>query len=337
MNFLDAAFEILTEAQAPLHYSEIAKKALMRGILDTSGQTPEATMGSRLYVDTNRPDSRFRRSGRGFFELVKSGLTDEIGHRVEDINRQTRLRLRQTLSDMPADRFEALIGELLRAIGFDESTVHVTRYSGDRGIDVRGELNAGGVTRIRAAVQAKKWKHNVQATTVREVRGSLTAQEQGIIITTSNFSTGARQEANAIGKSPISLVNGDQLLELLVEHEIGVTKLQHTVISLDEEWWGEVTGTPIEQPPVSLIPEKTQPVQTYAIEFPLNVRAGNDPEKVAILYDLNGVMTYDGERYKSVSAAGQVASGWKSCNGWSFWHFQDPATGQWHVIQQLRG
>ena len=110
-------------------------------------------------------------------------------------------QLRKRLRDMPADRFEALIGELLIAIGFDEATVEVTRYGGDGGIDVRGVLSAGGVTEVNAAVQAKRWKRNIQVRTVRELRGSLTAHEQGIIITTSDFSSGARKEAAEAGKT----------------------------------------------------------------------------------------------------------------------------------------
>ena len=57
MNFLEAAYEILKLAGQPLHYAEITQRALQKGILDTKGQTPEATMGSRLYVDTKRPES----------------------------------------------------------------------------------------------------------------------------------------------------------------------------------------------------------------------------------------------------------------------------------------
>ena len=337
MNFLDAAFEVLKQANTPLHYTEIARRAMNRELLVTSGQTPEATMGSRLYVDTNRPESRFHRVGRGSFVLSKQVNADEIGQRAKDINAQTRQQLRQALADMPADRFEALIGELLIAIGFDEASVQVTRYSGDRGIDVRGDLSAGGITQIRAAVQAKKWKHNVQATTVREVRGSLTSQEQGIIITTSDFSRGAREEANAVGKTPISLVNGHMLLELLIAHEIGVAKHQHTVLSLDEEWWSEVTGSVVvETTPFDPSNVNAQLIATTQIEFPIMVRAGNNAEKTALLLGPDGRMTYDGQPYGSPSMAGKAASGWNSCNGWTYWRFEDPTSHQWLTIEHLR-
>ncbi len=241
ITFLDAAQQVLKQAGEPLHYAEITRRALAAGLVDTRGQTPEATMGSRLYVDTKRPDSRFRRDRRGVFALAEPQPRD-IAQRIKVLNKGVRAELRKRLLQMPPDRFEALVGELLIALGFDESTVEVTRYSGDAGVDVRGVLRASGITKINAAVQAKRWKRNVQARAVRDLRGSLTVHQQGIIITTSNYSKGAQQEAQEPGKTPISLVNGDQLLDLLIKHSIGVTQEQHFLLSLDEEWWGELVG-----------------------------------------------------------------------------------------------
>ena len=334
MNFLDAAYQIVKEAGQPLHYTEIAQRALSQKLISPKGQTPAATMGSRLYVDTKKENTRFKRVSKGYFSLAERSHSDEISQRVETINKLTRKKLSQLLHDMPADRFEALIGELLLAIGFDEDAVEVTRYHGDGGIDVRGVLQAGGITRINAAVQVKRWKANVSAPTVRNVRGALTTQEQGIIITTSDFSNGALQEATEIGKTPISLVNGSQLLDLLIEHGIGVNKEQHTVYSLDEEWWGELIG-PTTTP--AILPASAPESAVMAITFPRTVRAGNDPTITAELLDGNGRMVYNGQTYRSPSGAGKDASGWKSCHGWTYWRFCHPDTGAWHTIQELRG
>lgn len=90
-------------------------------------------MGSRLYVDTKKENTRFKRVSKGYFGLAERSHSDEITQRVETINNRTRKKLSQLLHDMPADRFEALIGELLLAIGFDEDTVEVTKYHGDGG------------------------------------------------------------------------------------------------------------------------------------------------------------------------------------------------------------
>ena len=45
-----------------------------------------------------------------------------------------------------------------------------------------------------------------------------------MIITTSDFSPGARREAIRDDAAPVGLTNGEQLLNLLFEHEMGVRK-----------------------------------------------------------------------------------------------------------------
>lgn len=291
-------------------------------------------MGSRLYVDTKKDESRFERAGKGRFSLKKKTKRDDIAKRVEEINQQTRQILRKRLLEMPADRFEILISELLIAVGFEEPSVQVTSYSGDGGIDVRGVLNAGGVTSVNAAVQVKRWKKNVQTNVVRELRGSLTTHEQGIIITTSDYSAGARTEASAVGKVPISLLNGSELIDLLVKHSIGVNKEPHTVITLDEEWWNEANGDVVVE--VVLPVEEIMERETL-VEFPLTVRAMNSPHVVAMLFNRQGRMEFNHTQYGTPSSAGKVASGWKSCNGWRYWQYQHPESKEWRIIDELRG
>lgn len=87
------------------------------------------------------------------------------------------------------------------------------------------------------AVQAKRWspRKNVQAPIVQQVRGSLGAHAQGLIITTSDFSAGARQEAVQPNKTPIALVNGEKLVSLLMEHGIGVQRTTQCLFEIDDE------------------------------------------------------------------------------------------------------
>lgn len=239
MTYLDAAYQVLKQAGQPLHYEEITRRALDQSLIQVRGLTPEATMASRLYIDTQEDGSRFARAGKGLFALAKRGAGG-IDEEVERINRATRDRLRALLAAMPPQRFEALITELLLQMGFDESTL--TPYARDGGIDVKGTYRAAGLTEVNVAVQVKRWKGNVQAPTVTQLRGSLDVYQQGIIITTSDFSAGARVEAASASKTRIGLINGEELLDLLIKHKVGVTKRALEVTALDEEWWGELLG-----------------------------------------------------------------------------------------------
>lgn len=99
---------------------------------------------------------------------------------------------------------------------------------------MRGTLVVGDVIRTRLAVQVKRWKQNVQSPVIQQVRGSLGAHEQGLIITTSAFSKGARDEAERPDATPVALMTGEQLVALLVENGIGVSKTPLQLIQLGE-------------------------------------------------------------------------------------------------------
>lgn len=116
-------------------------------------------------------------------------------------------------------------------MGFED--VEKTSSGRDGGIDVRGTLVVGDVVRMRMAVQAKRWKGNVTAPVVQQVRGSLGAHEQGLIITTSDFSTGARDEAERRDASPVALMNGEQLSVLLAKYQIGAERKDHAITMVE--------------------------------------------------------------------------------------------------------
>jgi restriction system protein len=227
MTYLEAAKEILaaSEEHQPLHAKEITERAIAAGFLSPSGLTPEATMYVQLMTDVKRRKERgdqpqFWQLPKGRFGLAvwqDADLVAQVGHH----NRETKKKLLAQLHAMKWQGFEDLIGVLLVNLGFEE--VEVTERH-DHGVDVRAILVTAGVIRTVTAVQVKRWKANVQAPTVQAVRGSLSVHEQGLIVTTSDFSDGAREQASRPDAVPVALMNGETLVSLLVEHEIGVVR-----------------------------------------------------------------------------------------------------------------
>lgn len=238
MSFGDAAERILggSPNHQPMHYAEITKLALEGGLIQTKGRTPAASMYAVIHSEIKRQEEReesprFVRHGRGMIGLG-AWLPDEVAKLIDERNREVRDGLlERARSTSPAD-FESLVGELLVAMGFED--VKVTNISGDGGIDVRGVLVVGDAIRIRMAVQAKRWKSNVTAPVVQQVRGSLGAHEQGLIITTSDFSSGAKKEAQRSDAAPVAVIGGEQLAALLAEHEIGARMTSYELYTLDE-------------------------------------------------------------------------------------------------------
>ncbi len=241
-SFTDCAQKVLEEfgGKKPMHYKKITEKALDKGWLITSGKTPDATMYAQVITEIKRQQKRgdqprFVQHGRGYVGLSQ-WLSRGLAFEIEQHNDQVRKALQKKLLTMKPGEFEDLTSQLLAEMGFEE--VEVTKLSGDGGIDVRGTLVVGDVVRIKMAVQAKKWKlkNNISAPVVQQVRGSLGAHEQGLIITTSDFSTGAVKETAQSDKTPIALMNGEQLVLLLMEHGIGVHRSTPDLFEIDEEF-----------------------------------------------------------------------------------------------------
>src|SRR5664280_724477 len=236
LTFLQAAEEVLRSHSpgAPLHFRKITDLAQLDGLIASQGLTPDATMGAQLYSDIKKraasgKPQRFRQYGKGLFGLAAP--TDPLGGAISQHNENVRSKLRATLSGLDPQEFEQLIGMLLASLGFVD--VIVTKYSGDGGIDVRATLTVGGVTEVKTAVQVKRWSKNIAGKTVRELRGGLGPHERGLIVTLSDFTPDARNEGAASDKTPITLVNGERLLNLLIEYEIGVRSKTVELLELD--------------------------------------------------------------------------------------------------------
>lgn len=155
---------------------------------------------------------------------------------VED---QWRDDLLGVLRKMEPSRFERLCQRLLRESGFVE--VNVTGRSGDGGIDGTGILRLQGMVSFHVLFQCKRWQNPVGPSVIRDFRGAMVGRaDKGLLITTGSFTRDAQKEATRDGATPIDLVDGEQLIELLRQLKLGVeTKLVER-ISLNAEWFNGI-------------------------------------------------------------------------------------------------
>jgi Restriction endonuclease/HB1, ASXL, restriction endonuclease HTH domain len=237
VTYLEAAEQILRAESpgAPMHYRKLTELAIERGLIEPRGLTPEATMVAQISQHIKKREAagraaQFRSFGRGLYGLTAP--TDPLGGSIDSHNEKIRGRLRDALATMDPRAFEHLIASLLAALGFED--IEVTNYSGDRGIDVRATRTLGGVTDVKTAVQVKRWSGNVPGKIVNQLRGSLDPDERGLIITLSTFTRDATVEATAPARPPITLIDGQKLLDLLIDNEIGVTSRPASILELDE-------------------------------------------------------------------------------------------------------
>ena len=119
---------------------------------------------------------------------------------------------------LDAQEFEILITHILTALGF-EGSEH-TGKPHDGGVDATGELNVANLAAIKLFVQAKRYKLNrkISARDVKDLRSNIPSGGQGAFITTAGFQQKAHEIAIERGFPRIGLINGSQLVDILVEH-----------------------------------------------------------------------------------------------------------------------
>lgn len=246
-SFTDCAEKVLLgfSGGMPMHYREITRKALEMGLLKTKGLTPEASMYAQILTEIQRKESqgkipRFEKLGHGMVGLSVWKSTGLERH-IDSYNKRQRKLLMERVMQLPPKDFERLVTLLLSCMGLNEVTR--TAYSGDGGVDVRGVMTVHGVIGLKLAVQAKRWKANVQSPEIQRLRGSLGTDERGLVVTTSGFSKGARDEAARLtSHAPIDLMDGEQFISLLIEHNLGVRKNRYQLLELAESFFAEDSG-----------------------------------------------------------------------------------------------
>jgi restriction system protein len=124
--------------------------------------------------------------------------------------------------------FETLVVELLVAMGYGGSfkdAAQAIGKTGDGGID--GIIKEDRLGLDFVAVQAKRWDHSVGREVVQAFAGSLMGHgaSKGVLITTSTFTSGAREYAQKLSANKIVLIDGEQLAELMLDYGIGVTDI----------------------------------------------------------------------------------------------------------------
>jgi len=161
--------------------------------------------------------------------------------------------LRSTLAEELIDRlkasspafFEQAVVRLLVAMGYGGSLAdagQVVGKPGDGGIDGLIKEDKLGLDAIY--VQAKRWQDPVGRPPVQAFAGAMGGERarKGVFITTSTFTKDAREYVRRIDQR-IVLVDGEQLAELLIEHNVGVTTARtYAIKKVDLDFFAEDGG-----------------------------------------------------------------------------------------------
>ena len=189
-------------------------------------------------------DNRFLKQLRESAEPLDNYPTPESFHTMETTDRQTveesieknyqQIRselaeeLLQQIGENTPRFFEELVIDLLVKMGYGGSRedAEAVGRSGDGGID--GIINEDRLGLDVVYVQAKRWEGNVGRPEIHKFTGALIEKNarKGIFITTSDFSREARESADNSDDPKIVLIDGRQLAEYMIDHNVGVSTVK---------------------------------------------------------------------------------------------------------------
>jgi restriction system protein len=168
-------------------------------------------------------------------------LEEQISKRAEeaapeDVSPGYRERVLEIMQLLPPAGFERLCQRLLREAGFQQ--VKITGRSGDGGIDGIGILQVNPFVSFKVLFQCKRWSSPVGSPEIRNLRGAMMGRaDKGLVLTTGSFTADAQAEAVRDGASPIELVDGQALVTLLEQLQLGLTP--RTTYEVDERFFDE--------------------------------------------------------------------------------------------------
>jgi len=91
--YAEAALIVLRELQRPMNYKELTQIAIQKGLIQSTSQTPEASMNSTLSTHANK-NIKFQRVGVGTYQLKSEG--EKIKKEIEKKDKKPKSKPQKT-------------------------------------------------------------------------------------------------------------------------------------------------------------------------------------------------------------------------------------------------
>ena len=179
---------------------------------------------AKPYWDKKNKESKLRRQ-HSALSNAEGSEEKESAEPVYQNEQEWRENILSKVKSLDPFRFETFCRGLLNKMGFEIDSIKGIVKSGDGGIDGFGYcLDSQSLKTTRVAVQCKKYTDNpVGSPEINNLRGAIDTHraEYGIFITTSYFSSEAIKSSRE-GGTPITLINGEELVDLMVKYKYKV-------------------------------------------------------------------------------------------------------------------
>ncbi|CAM5208708.1 Mrr restriction system protein OS=Castellaniella defragrans (strain DSM / CCUG 39792 / 65Phen)OX=1437824 GN=BN940_02996 PE=4 SV=1 [Castellaniella denitrificans] len=164
---------------------------------------------------------------------------DRLMQAVAELREATASDLHESLLQVSPARFEVIVLDVLHQLGYGTSRTDLQRVggTGDGGIDGVISLDKLGLEKVY--VQAKRWQNTVGRPELQAFYGALAGQKakRGIFMTTSGFTAQAVDFVRSV--EGIVLIDGARLVNLMMDHEVGVSSKALKIPKIDSDYFEE--------------------------------------------------------------------------------------------------
>lgn len=177
-------------------------------------------------------------------ELGESTPEEAFAHAYQLLRSNLEAGLLEQVKSAPPDFFGRLVIDLLVAMGYAayrQDAGSVIGRSGDGGIDATIKEDKLGLDCIYG--QAKKREYTVGRPEIQKFAGALQGQRanKGVFIITSTFTREAKEYLRNVSLK-IILVDGDQLVKLMADHNVGVSTVSTSHVKKIDSGYFEGDG-----------------------------------------------------------------------------------------------
>ena len=160
-------------------------------------------------------------------------IEGEVTDIYKDIQNRALEFIKDRVNRLTWDEMQELVAGLLRAMGYK---TRVSPSGADRGKDIIASPDGLGLEEPRIVVEVKHRGVAMGAPEIRGFLGGRHVRDKGLYVSTGGFTKEARYEADR-APIPITLIDFDDLVSLLVEHYEQLDADSKRLVALRKIYW----------------------------------------------------------------------------------------------------
>lgn len=185
---------------------------------------------ARHYWDELSQKNKNKKNETNNVELVEEDESEDSSSESELID-DFNVKLQNAIAKMSPAKFEQFSRALLTKMGVQFTNKGV-QISNDGGIDGYGyHMDADDFRTTRVVIQCKRYNVSpVSEPDINQFLGTMNKHQAdyGVFITNSRFTNNAREAARA--GTPITLIDGNELIRLVIKYELFITPVKTYVL-----------------------------------------------------------------------------------------------------------